>query len=238
MHPNNFSQAVKWVLRLTEKARVAVDETTTMFSWKQKPSDSRAGSAATATAAQDVSITVVKKTKPGHDGEGQVDKPPHATTQQGKHVGVKSEDNNNAPPANQVEIKSDGQKSHSPSSDKEEDPKTSLVYAFFDPILIICEIDKHYGHEFKCQAHACKAKICQFLDTKDAWSTGNMQKCVKSCWDGDVLGKANATKDAKEVCMKIVGSILQTRSITAAFERKGKGKMTYSHQQHTHAKAR
>ena len=48
-----------------------------------------------------------------------------AAVQWGKHVVVESEDNEDAPPANQVEIKLDGQKSHSPSSDEEEDPKES-----------------------------------------------------------------------------------------------------------------
>jgi len=114
----------------------------------------------------------------------------------------------------------------------------SPVYAFFDPIPIIREIDGHRVHEFKCQACACKAKIHRYLDTKDAQSTGNMQKHVKSCWSDDILGEANAAKDANEVRMKIVGSILWTGSITVAFERKGKGKITYSHQQHTRAEAR
>jgi len=50
----------------------------------------------------------------------------------------------------------------------------SLVYAFFDPIPIIHEIDGRRVHEFKCQARACKAKIHRYLDTKDAQSTGNM----------------------------------------------------------------
>ena len=50
-------------------ARVAVDKTAIMFSWKQKPSDSKARSAAVAIAAQDVSMAVVKKAKPSHGGE-------------------------------------------------------------------------------------------------------------------------------------------------------------------------
>ena len=114
----------------------------------------------------------------------------------------------------------------------------SPVYAFFNPIPTIREIDGRHVYEFKCQARACKAKIHRYLDTKDARSTGNMQKHVKSCWGDDILSKADAAKDANEVRMKIVGSILWTGSITVAFERKGKGKITYSHQQHTHAEAR
>jgi len=114
----------------------------------------------------------------------------------------------------------------------------SPVYAFFDPILIICKIDGRCVHEFKCQAHACKAKIHRYLDTKDAQSTGNMRKHVKSCWGDDILSEADAAKDANEVRTKIIGSILWIGSITVAFKRKGKGKITYSHQQHTRAEAR
>jgi len=46
---------------------------------------------------------------------------------------------------------------------------------------------------------------------------GNM--LCKSCWGKDVLSTADAAKDANDVHTKIVGSILWTGSITAAFEK-------------------
>ncbi|KAI6004779.1 hypothetical protein EDD15DRAFT_2155499 [Pisolithus albus] len=114
----------------------------------------------------------------------------------------------------------------------------SPVYAFFGSMPVIKEIDGRQVHEFKCSARGCKVKIRRYLDTKDARSTSNMQKHVKSCWGGDVLSAADNAKDANEVQTKIVGSILRNGSITAIFERKGKGKVTYSHQQHTQSEMR
>jgi len=116
MHRNNISQAVKQVPRLTEKAKAAVEETATAFSRKCKTSDSGATSATAARA-------VVKKAKPNHDGKGPVDKPPHATARRGKHITIESSDKEHASPTNQDKVESVGQKSHSPSTDEEEDPK-------------------------------------------------------------------------------------------------------------------
>jgi hypothetical protein len=56
---------------------------------------------------------------------------------------------------------------------------------------------------------------------------------IKLCWSDVVLQAADDAKDASEVRTKIVPGILQDGSITASFERKGKGKMTYSNRQHT-----
>jgi hypothetical protein len=68
--------------------------------------------------------------------------------------------------------------------------------------------------------------------TRGAGSTSNLRKHALSCWGEDsvaaVTGSANI-KDARES----VKSIKESGSITAAFEKKGKGKITYSHRQHT-----
>jgi len=56
---------------------------------------------------------------------------------------------------------------------------------------------------------------------------------VKTCWGEEAIKAADEAKDVNEACTKVVGGILLTGSITAAFERKGKGKVTYSHKQHT-----
>ncbi|KAG1851080.1 hypothetical protein DFJ58DRAFT_661789, partial [Suillus subalutaceus] len=104
----------------------------------------------------------------------------------------------------------------------------SPVYAFFDPTPQVIEIADHRAHEFKCKAKGCKVKVRHFLDKGDARSTGNMRKHVRLCWGDEVLKAADSAKDANEVHNKIVGSILQNGSITASFERKGKGKITYA----------
>jgi hypothetical protein len=114
----------------------------------------------------------------------------------------------------------------------------SPVYAFFNPEPQIVVIGGRRAHEFKCIAKGCKGTTRRFLDKKDARSTGNMRKHVKACWGEDALAAADDAKDANEARTKIVSGILRNGTITASFERKGKGKMTYSHRQHTCAETR
>ncbi|KAF9218605.1 hypothetical protein BS17DRAFT_798524 [Gyrodon lividus] len=95
---------------------------------------------------------------------------------------------------------------------------TSPVYAFFNPIPTIHEIDGRCVHEFACSARGCKVKVHWYLNTKDARSTGNMRKHIKLCWGTKVLDAADNAKDASK----------WTGSIVAAFEWKGKGKITYN----------
>jgi hypothetical protein len=49
---------------------------------------------------------------------------------------------------------------------------------------------------------------------------------------------ADSVKDVSEACKKVVKSILQDGSIMGAFERTGKGKVIYSHRQHTKAETK
>ncbi|KAG2740566.1 hypothetical protein P692DRAFT_201840419 [Suillus brevipes Sb2] len=107
----------------------------------------------------------------------------------------------------------------------------SPVYTFFEPFPKIVEENGRRAHVFKCQGKGCKATVRRYLDKGDARSTGNMRKHVRSCWGEEA-------KDANEVRKKIVGSVLRNGSITASFERKGKGKITYSHRQHTKAETK
>jgi hypothetical protein len=115
---------------------------------------------------------------------------------------------------------------------------TSPVYAFFDPTPRIIEINGRRAHVFTCGARGCKTTIRRYLDKKDARSTGNMRKHVKSCWGESMMSAADDAKDAGEVRTKIVAGILRDGSITTSFERKGKGKVTYSHRQHTRAETK
>ena len=91
-----------------------------------------------------------------------------------------------------------------------------------------CPADK-----FKCTAHGCKATVRHYLDTKDAGSTGNLRRHAKSCWGTNVVSAADDAKNADEVHTKFCVGLLRDRSITTAFERKGKGNVTYSHCPHT-----
>ncbi|KIK76816.1 hypothetical protein PAXRUDRAFT_168183, partial [Paxillus rubicundulus Ve08.2h10] len=114
----------------------------------------------------------------------------------------------------------------------------SPVYAFFNPTLAIINVDGHHAHMFKCSACGCKAKVHRYLDKKDACSAGNMRKHVKSCWGDEMLEATDTAKDVNEVRVKIVGGVLRNGTMMAAFERKGKGKVVYSHRPHTRAEVK
>jgi hypothetical protein len=90
-------------------------------------------------------------------------------------------------------------------------------------------------------AKSCKHKsrgVRRFLDKGDAKSTGNMRKHAKRCWGEDIVKSADKAANANEVRQTTIKGFLDPQSITAAFERKGKGKVTYSHRQHSKTEAR
>ncbi|KAF9218356.1 hypothetical protein BS17DRAFT_792926 [Gyrodon lividus] len=95
-----------------------------------------------------------------------------------------------------------------------------LVYAFFQPQPTIIEV----------------VTVHCYTDTKDARLTSNLRKHVKVCkgWGKEILEMANQAKNADEAKTKIIGRFLHNGTITAMFERRGKGQVTYSHRQHTH----
>ncbi|KAG2038702.1 hypothetical protein BDR03DRAFT_933525 [Suillus americanus] len=84
---------------------------------------------------------------------------------------------------------------------------TSPTYAFFDPTPTIETKGDQCAHSFKCM--------------------------VKGCQGDEVLQAADEVRNAEGAHMKIVGNFLQNGSIMTVFERKGQGKVTYSHRQHT-----
>jgi hypothetical protein len=53
-----------------------------------------------------------------------------------------------------------------------------------------------------------------------------------------VVASADKARNANEVQATTVKGVLNPQSITAAFERKGKGKVTFSHWQHTKTESR
>ena len=65
-----------------------------------------------------------------------------------------------------------------------------------------------------------------------------MRKHAKKCWGEEVVTSADNAKNANEVRATTVMGALNPQSITAAFEQKGKGKVNYSHRQHTKTEAR
>jgi hypothetical protein len=121
---------------------------------------------------------------------------------------------------------------------------TSPIYAFFGPIPdITYNTEGRRAHEFRCSAGVCKGKgtnkriVRRYLDTLDRTSSSNLKRHAILCWGGDMVSKALDAKVDIESARKTLGA-LQDGSITAAFERKGKGKVSYSHRQHTKAETR
>jgi len=109
----------------------------------------------------------------------------------------------------------------------------SPVYAFFEPVPNVGHEGGRRYHEFLCAAKGCQKKVQRYLDKKDAKSTSNMRKHAKLCWGADVVEAADRTKNAKEARDSVIKPLTKDGSIMAIFERVGKGKVTYSHRQHT-----
>jgi hypothetical protein len=84
----------------------------------------------------------------------------------------------------------------------------------------------------------CKFKARRFLDTKDKASTGNLIKHVKRCWGDEVWTATTQCRDSGEARTTVVKLFVKNGSITATFERTGKGKVTYMHRQHTKTEAK
>jgi len=123
---------------------------------------------------------------------------------------------------------------------------TAGIYAFFEPCPAIEIIDGPNDwpwccHEFKCNAPHCLGKghrphiVRRFLDTEDRKSTSNMQKHATKCWgktrldEADDMVKLRDGPDIDQLCVAVLsGKDLWDGSITAAFARKGSGKVTYS----------
>ncbi|PPQ76807.1 hypothetical protein CVT26_001761 [Gymnopilus dilepis] len=113
------------------------------------------------------------------------------------------------------------------------------VYAFFKPMPEIEYIDGRKAHVFACAASCCRCKsrlVHCFLYTRDSSSTSNLHHHAKVCWGEEAVTAANNTGNAPTA--RDAMSNLKDGSITAAFERAGKGKVTYSHRQHTKPEAR
>ncbi|KAI0037893.1 hypothetical protein FA95DRAFT_1476650, partial [Auriscalpium vulgare] len=116
---------------------------------------------------------------------------------------------------------------------------TAYAYAFFhpDPEIGYDQRGRRY-HGFKCMGKSCKHITRRYLEGKDASSTGNMLKHARSCWGAAAVQAAQEAGNHEYARKGVTVPLLRDGSITAAFERKGKGKITYSHRQHTKTETR
>ena len=118
------------------------------------------------------------------------------------------------------------------------------IYAFFKPIPIIDHIDGQRAHIFECNAKTCIGKgkngrqVRHYLNTADATSTSNLRWHAKICWGQETVAAAGSANNVSEARAVLGNTVLKDGSITAAFERVGKGKVTFSHRQHTKAESR
>ena len=69
--------------------------------------------------------------------------------------------------------------------------------------------------------------------------TSNLRCHARACWSDEAVRAADSTKDVKtaRAVLQTLGSSVNG-SITAAFQRVGKGAVVYSHRQHTKTEAR
>ncbi|KIM36852.1 hypothetical protein M413DRAFT_52502, partial [Hebeloma cylindrosporum] len=116
---------------------------------------------------------------------------------------------------------------------------TSPIYVFFrqTPRIGYDEQGRRH-HVFECAAGRCRAKngrdVRRYLDKGDAKSTSGLCRHATKCFGAAAVETADETRDldaAREVMAK---TKLHDGTITAEFQRiAGKGKVSYSHRQHT-----
>src|SRR5271155_3070068 len=97
-------------------------------------------------------------------------------------------------------------------------------------------------HVFECAAQTCRGKngrdVRRFLDTGDAKSTSGLCRHAKSCWGDEAVAAADNSQDLQGAQAILTHTKLHDGSITAEFQRIEKGKITYSHCQHTKTESR
>jgi hypothetical protein len=125
-------------------------------------------------------------------------------------------------------------KKSSPScSERLKEDWNAPIYSFFHPVPTIDYDKGRRFHEFACAAKGCQKRIRRYLDKADAKSTSNLRKHAKQCWGIETVETADKMKNASEARQSGITSGHPNGSITALFERVGKGKVTFSHRQHT-----
>ncbi|KAF5319422.1 hypothetical protein D9619_008796 [Psilocybe cf. subviscida] len=119
---------------------------------------------------------------------------------------------------------------------------TAPIYVFFKENVKIETVKGRRCHIFHCAATNCLGtngrSVRRYLDKKDAKSTGNLHKHAERCWGAATVKAANATSNATSAREALANAKTLDASITASFKRAAKATVTYSHRQHTTAKAR
>ena len=118
----------------------------------------------------------------------------------------------------------------------------SPIYVFFKLSPRIEYVNDRRVHVFECAAGRCRGKngryVRRFLDTGDAKSTSGLRRHAKNCWGDEAVAAADGTQDLEGARVVLLKTKLCDGSITAEFERIAKGKISYSHRQHTSTESR
>lgn len=80
--------------------------------------------------------------------------------------------------------------------------------------------------------------VRRYLDTGDKKSTSGLRRHAIICWGEEIVRQAAEAKDIASARDSLKGAVQRDGSIAAVFERKGKGKVTYSYRQHTKTESR
>lgn len=97
-------------------------------------------------------------------------------------------------------------------------------------------------YKFKCAATHCKHSsgriVRRYLDKSDKKSTSNLRRHARNCWGDEIVKNADACGSVNLARGALKNVTLKDGSLTAVFERTGKGKISYSHRQHTRIETR
>ena len=119
---------------------------------------------------------------------------------------------------------------------------TSPIYVFFRTLPRIEYVDGRHAHIFECAAGRCQGKngrdIHWYLDKGDAKSTSGLRQHATKCWGAETVKSADGTKDLEAAHAVLLKTKLHDGTIMAKFEHIGRGKVTYSHRQHTSTESR
>jgi len=103
-------------------------------------------------------------------------------------------------------------------------------------------VDGHRTHIFECVAGRCQGKngrvIRRYLDKGNAKLTSGLRRHAIKCWGAEMVKSADGTKDLEAARTIFLKLKLHDGTIMAEFEHISKGKVTYSHCQHTSNEAR
>ncbi len=115
------------------------------------------------------------------------------------------------------------------------------VYALYRPDVEIVHKGTRVIHRFFCAGPGCKQYVNRYIDGNDSTSTSNLRTHIKKCvgWGPgtlEAIDKVNTKEEALKALQKVTRG--EVASIKMAFERTGKGKVSYSTRQLTTTESR